>query len=341
MLECLVGYPLYNPKPFSESKEYLPNGVNIGDVGFVRGDGTFDCLFNICPTYNIKPNLPDGFSLKTPEDSATRDLDSFPRNTCLFPQTVVKTESGEYTCKESDGAILVLPEGAIAAEAIYIGLLEDLAKRHGVEWYKYTKARGRSISNGSLYLVTSFTKCTQWGIAVFDRPCGPGKALTFASNPLGWNGSGALFTKVSEGDTRNQCVFLRGYKIMIRQDIFDKHPTRQLASRIRGGGGTGFTSKIKKILTGESPGTTMSTMSTVMMSDEVILHANFNSSPVHPSDLINNKLLSQNPDAKVALTHDDVWCDILRDVCFFYSALIDYDHEINNRTSRNSTTRHL
>ncbi|KIL60816.1 hypothetical protein M378DRAFT_57983, partial [Amanita muscaria Koide BX008] len=53
MLKCLRGYPLYNPKPFSGlSKEYPRNGINVGDVGFVRGSGTFDFLFNICPSQN-------------------------------------------------------------------------------------------------------------------------------------------------------------------------------------------------------------------------------------------------------------------------------------------------
>ncbi|KAM6499190.1 hypothetical protein JOM56_004698, partial [Amanita muscaria] len=53
MLQFMVGYPLYEPEPFSEfSKEYLRKGVNIGDIGFVREDGTFDFLFNICPTEN-------------------------------------------------------------------------------------------------------------------------------------------------------------------------------------------------------------------------------------------------------------------------------------------------
>ncbi|KAM6497640.1 hypothetical protein JOM56_005588 [Amanita muscaria] len=46
--------------------------------------------------------------------------------------------------------------------------------------------------------------------------------------------------------------------------------------------------------------------------EEVVLHDDFNSSPFHPSDLINTALLGQNPDAKVALTHDDVWCDLMR-----------------------------
>ncbi|KAM6497639.1 hypothetical protein JOM56_005587, partial [Amanita muscaria] len=66
-----------------------------------------------------------------------------------------------------EGAILELPEGAIRKEALKIKPFEDLAKLHGVQWYEYAMTRGRNISNGSLYLVTAFTKCTQWGIAVF------------------------------------------------------------------------------------------------------------------------------------------------------------------------------
>ncbi|KAM6501690.1 hypothetical protein JOM56_001667 [Amanita muscaria] len=301
MLECMVGYPLYEPEPFSElSVEYPRNGVNIGDVGFVAEDGTFDFLFNICPPQNssINPsNLPAGFSLEITEHSKTRKMRPLLRKTHLAPPTVTRTTSGEYICSESEGAILELPEGAIQAGPIDPGLFADLAKRHGVEWYEYTKTRRRGISNGSLYLVTSFTKCTQWGIALFDRPCNQGEGLTFVTSPLGWETSGCFITKVADtnqGDTPNQCVFLRGYKIMIRQNIFDNLPTRQRATRIRGGGGTGFASRIKKILTGKGP----STRTTVTKSDDVVLHADFNSSP--------------NPDARVALTHDDVWCDLLR-----------------------------
>ncbi|KAM6499196.1 hypothetical protein JOM56_004704 [Amanita muscaria] len=318
MLHCMIGYPLYEPEPFNElSKEYLRKGVNVGDVGFVREDGTFDFLFNICPTENglpNPPNLPDGSSLRS-EYSKTRTMRPLPPDTCFFPPTVTKTESGKYMCKGTEGAILVLPKGAIQDEAINRGRFEELAKRYGVQWYEYTKFRGRSISNGSLYLVTSFTKCTQWGIAVFDRPCDSGQALTFVSNPLSWKGLGALTTKVAnlnKGDTPNQCVFLRGYKIMIRQDIFDKLPTRKPAQRIRGGGGNDL---LSRVLSGGNP-LTRTKKSNAKKSDKAPLTANVNPSLAHPSDLINAELLTQNPDAKVALTHDDVWCDLLRDVCF-------------------------
>ncbi|KIL61146.1 hypothetical protein M378DRAFT_55876, partial [Amanita muscaria Koide BX008] len=170
MLRCRVGYPLYEPDPFSQlSKEYSRHGINVGDVGFIREDGTFDFMFNICPPRNSfinPPNLSGGFSLESPEHSETITMKPLPRATRIFPPTVTRTISGEYICEESEGAVLELPEGAIRAGAINRGRFADLAKRHGVEWYEYTKTRGRDISNGSLYLVTSFTKCTQWGLAV-------------------------------------------------------------------------------------------------------------------------------------------------------------------------------
>ena len=96
MLGCLVGYPLYEPEPFSEhSTEYLRNGINVGDVGFVREDGAFDFLFNICPPHNsmINPSdLPGGFSLESPGHSETRAMRPLAHKTCFVPTTVTTTE---------------------------------------------------------------------------------------------------------------------------------------------------------------------------------------------------------------------------------------------------------
>ncbi|KIL63942.1 hypothetical protein M378DRAFT_163905 [Amanita muscaria Koide BX008] len=343
MLKSLIGYPLYDPKPFSElSKEYPRNGVNIGDVGFIRGDGTFDFLFNICPSKNASinpPNLPDGFSLETAHEFTTRDRELLPRNTSLFERPITRTNSGEYICEGLEGAILELPQGAMLDEATNMLPFEKLAARHAVQWYEYTMTRGRKISNGSLYLITSSTKCTQWGTAVFDRTCASGQGLNFdkkKSRPVGktpakyqWKGSRAFPTKVFDpikGSTPNQCVFLGGYKITIRQDIFDNLYSDQLrgsnpamrssslqagSSTTRSSGGRG-NDPMSKTLTGGGLFSPI-TMSTPIKSGEVILFASFNSPIVHPSDLINAALMSQNQGAKVALTHDDVWCHLLRD----------------------------
>ncbi|KAM6499883.1 hypothetical protein JOM56_005391 [Amanita muscaria] len=217
--------------------------------------------------------LPDGFSLETGDCSATRAMRPLPRETRHFQSPVIRTKSGEYICEGSEGAILELPEGAIQEEATNIRPFAKLAARYGVQWYEYTMTRGRESSR------------------------------TFP-------------TKVSDpnqGDAPNQCTFLRGYKIMIRQDIFDhlcndQHRgtdpamhssssqagsirlTRERATRIRGGGGY---DPISKRLTDGSL-LSWTRMSTMTKSDKVVLHANFNSSLVHPSDLINAALLYQN-----------------------------------------------
>ncbi|KIL59950.1 hypothetical protein M378DRAFT_168708, partial [Amanita muscaria Koide BX008] len=150
MLKCLAGYPLYEPEPLSElSTEYLRHGVNVGD----------DFLFNICPSQNSltnPPMLPGGFSLETAECSATTT--PLPRETRLFRSPITRTSYCEYICRGPEGAGLELPEGAIQDEAMNVLSFENLAARYGVEWYKYTMSRGRAIPNGSLYLVTSFTK---------------------------------------------------------------------------------------------------------------------------------------------------------------------------------------
>ncbi|KIL63027.1 hypothetical protein M378DRAFT_731739 [Amanita muscaria Koide BX008] len=317
MLKCLAGYALYEPQPLSElSKEYLHHGVNIGDVGFVREDGVFDFLFNICPPKNSlinPPILPDGFSLETPEHSATRAARALSSKTRFFQSPITRMKSREYICEGSEGAILELPEGAVQDEAMNRRPFAKLAARHGVQWYEYTMTRGRDISNGALYLITSVTKCAQWGIAVFDRKCAPGQGLRFAkkislpfeksTSKYHWKGSHTFPIKVADlnqGDVPNQSVFLRGYKIMIREDIFhnlcNDQPhrsdpaipssssqagsirlTRDRATRIRGGGGSDPMSKRLTDGLGLSSWTKLSSMT---KSDEVVLHANFNSSLV-------------------------------------------------------------
>ncbi|KIL64818.1 hypothetical protein M378DRAFT_162670 [Amanita muscaria Koide BX008] len=96
--------------------------------------------------------------------------------------------------------------------------------------------QGRDITNGSLYLVTSSTKCTHWGIAVVERPDPSRGGLRFVHNnrffrdqtrKYHWKGS-STFTTMStpaldpdHGIALNQCVFLRGFKIKLRGDIWD------------------------------------------------------------------------------------------------------------------------
>ncbi|KIL58031.1 hypothetical protein M378DRAFT_87041, partial [Amanita muscaria Koide BX008] len=167
MLKCLTGYPLYEPTPFSEfSEEYLREGIRAGDVGFITEDGTFDFLFNIRPSQN-EINSPNLQSLILQESEDVRV--SLTEKLCL--QRAISTipskrkdliHGNRYTCSEPEGAILELPEGATRFEVRNKLLFKELAIHRGVEWYKYTMERERDITNGSLYLVTSYTKATHW-----------------------------------------------------------------------------------------------------------------------------------------------------------------------------------
>lgn len=72
---CLLplgqGYPLWMPKPNdSLSKEYIERGVDIGDIGLVTENGSFDFLWSTC--------LPADHAInrgRTPPDHMQIDLD--------------------------------------------------------------------------------------------------------------------------------------------------------------------------------------------------------------------------------------------------------------------------
>ena len=236
----------------------------------------------------------------------------------------------KYTCSESEGAILELPEGATRFEAIKKLPFKELAIRYGVEWYRYTMSQGRDIANGSIYLVTSSTKCTQWGIAVVEQPCPLREGLRFVHNKCRfcdrtpkyyWKGSSAFITTVAPnpdphyGNVLNQCVFLRGYKIMLREDIWNgvneerrrgnltmpsssshqtentarqrepsnqgPHRQREIGSSTRPGLRTSESATDTDRHSGEPINSDSLYIGLpVTQSDEVILHTDFNSSPV-------------------------------------------------------------
>jgi hypothetical protein len=110
---------------------------------------------------------------------------------------------------------------------------QTYAARHAVSWYEYIFNVGMDISNGSLYFVTESTKSVDWGIAVFyAQPTADDYLrLIFDQESYQWKRRGKVEARVGsqsmdkfDCDTGgpNQCVFLRGYKIMLRQDIWDK-----------------------------------------------------------------------------------------------------------------------
>ena len=125
-----------------------------------------------------------------------------------------------------------MPKGATAYEALNKFRFQQHAARHAINWYKYMFDQGRDFPNGSLYLVTECVKSANWGNAVFyaSPTISDYLWLNFGQEPCQWASLGKVDARkgpkekdIAASDEKpNQCVFICGYKVMLRQDIWDK-----------------------------------------------------------------------------------------------------------------------
>ena len=153
---------------------------------------------------------------------------------CVVQSITLVNYSVAFKCSTAEGAILVLPKGATAYEAANKLNFQNHAARHAVSWYKYTMLNeGMDISNGSLYFVTECVKSVDWGIAVFyaDQIADDHLRFIVDEGSCRWEHRGKVDARVgptpkdnvvSDDEEPNQCVFLGGYKIMLRPDIWEK-----------------------------------------------------------------------------------------------------------------------
>ncbi|KAF8336680.1 hypothetical protein F5887DRAFT_1246950 [Amanita rubescens] len=229
-----AGYPLYMPTPYRGlPAAYRKKGIRIGDVGMITPNGAFDFLFNACKSdAGVHPAaLPDGFELLK---AVVRVNDQFDHGECLPSEHVNENISRHtFQCSASEGAVLALPTGATLYEAVNTLHFETHAARHAASWYEYVLKEGRDVSNGSLYFVTECIKSKSWGIAVFygRTTASDDLRVIFNEGSCQWGRRGKVEARVgpkskdivlSDDDEPNQCVFLRGFKIMLRPDVWDK-----------------------------------------------------------------------------------------------------------------------
>ena len=138
-----------------------------------------------------------------------------------------------FKCSSDVGAVLALPKGATVYQETNREQFCRHASRHALAWYKDMLNKGMNISNGSVYFVTECTKSVNWGIAVFYKRPMANHSIRFISD--GESHSWACWGKVearvgpestditvSDSGEPNQCVFLRGFKIMLRSDVWEK-----------------------------------------------------------------------------------------------------------------------
>ena len=258
MLMHKMGYPLYEPTPLRILPTvYRKHGIRVGDVGVITEDGAFDFMFNACQGHDQpdaavnSAELPDRFELLQASPESDIEVGRLFGPKTLLPGNHINEipcdlgymdrllpeswRSRHLRCHETElGAALALPKGAKVYKAMNKLHFQKHAARHAIDWYKYMLNKGRDISNGSLYLVTKCVKSINWGTVVFyAHPIASDHLrLVFSrdSSRCQWDYCGKVDARegpestdiISSDKEPNQCVFLSGYKVMLRQDIWNK-----------------------------------------------------------------------------------------------------------------------
>ncbi|KAK7037381.1 hypothetical protein VNI00_011131 [Paramarasmius palmivorus] len=236
-------------------QEYTDVGVQIGDVGILHHDMSFDFLFNI--TYpadhpvNLQFGVPVDFvpiakeRLQIMETAKYRKKDTHldgPRH-ILSSKRIPEEEldprhqrAYEFlTHVTGSGAMLMLPDGSTRYILMNQAIFRQYACENAQKWFEYAEGcRGREFSpkvHPSLYLVTGCEKSTAWGVASFFNRQSARKLviLPFAADKsrkaFSWGYDGQADSKCYPdaedmdfgGESRlNQCVFLRGFKVSKR-----------------------------------------------------------------------------------------------------------------------------
>ena len=171
------GYPLGDPRPKYESDL---EGLQVGDVGYVDDYGEFNSAFNISsPPKELQGKIP-GFHFSYPISTpafpsgtvfmaGVKRIPDYPRyrhTTVDIPQFLHSSvPSADYAFKmtSSEGAILVLPDGAVLSELCEDEELEKLREHVA----KYTLEICRWVKRGTLFLVTGVFKSKSWTLGSF------------------------------------------------------------------------------------------------------------------------------------------------------------------------------
>lgn len=127
-----------------------------------------------------------------------------------------------------------MPDGAASTDYNSLAGLRSYAIQNAVLWYEFINGTlGLEAPNGSVYCVTGCDKSTTWGIAAVSHGSSSNSlALRFTAAQLveasatytySWETHCPAFVRAGPdfSDERelpqNQCLFLRGFKIMVRE----------------------------------------------------------------------------------------------------------------------------
>ncbi|KAJ6594817.1 hypothetical protein B0H19DRAFT_919359, partial [Mycena capillaripes] len=238
------GFPLYEPSPqINLPQAYREHGVAIGDVGCVTPEGIFDFFFNVFlpPEHPINANAtPEDFSALSPYDAKdVLHLDFGPGSYISSP-AVWKFPGGDFIFRFEgpQGAILALPDGAHLQKLRNMENLRAYAAKHADSWYRYINgSRGRGLTNGDLYLVTSCEKARSWGMSSysavreeFELKFKPTIRPDATYSPYRWSGisgrknpaKGKSLDPDSTNGSINQTTFMHGWSISLPTGLWGR-----------------------------------------------------------------------------------------------------------------------
>ena len=129
-----------------------------------------------------------------------------------------------------------MPDGAIGEDYSNLKALRTYARENAESWYTFiSETWGWDTPNGSLYLVSGCDKSAAWGIMTLRTTQAKRSfSANFTATKIAgvnagyncsWSNTGDAIPRSSEASNlgipqpQNQCLFVRGFKIMIRDGL--------------------------------------------------------------------------------------------------------------------------
>ena len=134
-----------------------------------------------------------------------------------------------------EGALLVLPNGAARQDLFFLNNIQEYARRNVLSWFLHVHGTlGLEAEAGPLYLVTGHDKCENWCVGSYTNlSTDIGLPLSFTPHGINDGGivlyspadPGSIDTRAfaeEEGNSANQCIFIRGYKMTLCKSLLER-----------------------------------------------------------------------------------------------------------------------
>ncbi|KAH8796794.1 hypothetical protein DL96DRAFT_1721824 [Flagelloscypha sp. PMI_526] len=232
------GLPLWDPEPVRKV-------VEVGDLGFVNKNGSFETLFNITVCAEDQPGYdlpPDFRPFKVPKQTVNIKKnalnDRYLYSGAMELRVVEETQQHwKLSCQIDHGAVLILKDSPTHSFIHPSTLLVQYIQAHYKEWYAFMETLltcpKQILDCSGLLLVTGMHRNSAWSLGAWKNT-GSGHYLSHTARKYGQNhttdicgwqpadahgvreGPLAQDQLVPEHGTLNQTLFIEGYRIRRR-----------------------------------------------------------------------------------------------------------------------------